>query len=104
MGHVVAVRQGPGEKYDRNRWPDEPFGGTKYVDAEWFVERCHENAAHNWDDYDGYGGGGYYARIDPAKADVMRAAIREHGVNVEAFEGWLDWLLAHPDAYIEGYR
>lgn len=104
MGHTVRVLQGPGEKYDPERFRPNPFSGTKYVDAEWFVYLCIDNAAHKYDDYDGFGGGGFYSRIDPAKADVMRAAIREHGVNVEAFEGWLDWLLAHPDAYIEGYH
>ncbi len=104
MGFTVHPVHGPGEKYDPGRFEPNPFSGTKYVDAEWFIDLCWDNKAYSYDDADGWGGGGFYVRIDPAKADVMRAAILAHHVNVEAFGEWLDWLLAHPDAYIEGYH
>lgn len=104
MGFSVCPSQGPGERYDRDRFRDDPFTGTKYVDAEWFIELCNENAIHTYDDYDRMGGGGFYARIDPAKIPAMRVAICEHNVNVEVFTEWLEWLGAHPDAYIQGYH
>lgn len=82
---------------------DCPIQGY-YVDAEKFMDLLYANG-ETYEDFDGFGGGGMYVRMDPEVVDALMPAVALiGGPNVSLFLEWAQWLKEHPDVWLEGYH
>lgn len=104
MGFTVGARTlkigETGEPYMMSYDDENPFDGTKMVDAEEFIDLC-GRFGDNYSTYD-YCAPCFYVR--PTDHTRISIEIDKFETNAECFQSWLTWLKAHPGVWLEGYH